>query len=257
MSINYTITTNFGAKDALPEDDPDKVIRGADFTTEFLAIQSAFTQAVTAASPTFTGTANFTNLVLSGTLNGRDPDADGTKLDGIEAGATADQTGAEIKVAYEAEANTNAFTDALLSKLNGIEAGATNTGDPAWGAITGTLSNQTDLQNALDAKQGINDTINWMDADLTLDGEFGPRSIGPTRVSINVDSGSRLEFDRPSEEFDFVIDGVVTGTIDSVGFQGDGSQLTDVNAAMVDGYNIVVDSGSPSGTDANTIYFVT
>lgn len=40
----------------------------------------------------------------------------------VEDGATADQTGAEIKTAYEAEANTNAFTDALLSKLNGIEA---------------------------------------------------------------------------------------------------------------------------------------
>lgn len=51
-------------------------------------------------------------------------DGDKTKLDGIEAGATADQTGAEIKVAYEGEANTNAFTDALLSKLNSIEANA-------------------------------------------------------------------------------------------------------------------------------------
>ena len=48
-----------------------------------------------------------------------------TKLDGIEASATADQTGAEIKSAYEGESDTNAFTDALLSKLNAIEASAT------------------------------------------------------------------------------------------------------------------------------------
>ena len=47
------------------------------------------------------------------------------KLNGIEEGATADQTNAEIKTAYEANSDTNAFTDALLSKLNGIEAGAT------------------------------------------------------------------------------------------------------------------------------------
>ena len=53
-------------------------------------------------------------------------DADHSKLDGIEAGATADQTNAEIKTAYEANSNTNAFTDALLSKLNGIAASATN-----------------------------------------------------------------------------------------------------------------------------------
>jgi len=52
--------------------------------------------------------------------------ADHSKLDGIEAGATADQSNSEIKTAYEANSNTNAFTDALLSKLNGIAASATN-----------------------------------------------------------------------------------------------------------------------------------
>lgn len=48
-----------------------------------------------------------------------------TKLSGIETAATADQTGAQIKVAYEAEANTNAYTDAEVTKLAGIETGAT------------------------------------------------------------------------------------------------------------------------------------
>jgi len=43
----------------------------------------------------------------------------------VEDGSTADQTGAEIKVAYEGEANTNAFTDAEQTKLTGIETGAT------------------------------------------------------------------------------------------------------------------------------------
>ncbi len=47
-----------------------------------------------------------------------------TKLDGVESGATADQTGAEIKSAYEGEADTNAFTDAEQTKLSGIEASA-------------------------------------------------------------------------------------------------------------------------------------
>ena len=74
---------------------------------------------------TFTGDVTVPNLITSGNVDGRDVSADGTKLDGIEANATADQTGAEIKTAYEAEADTNAFTDALLTKLNGIEASAT------------------------------------------------------------------------------------------------------------------------------------
>jgi hypothetical protein len=64
------------------------------------------------------------NVAVAGTVDGRDLATDGTKLDGIEANATADQTGAEIKTAYEGEADTNAFTDALLTKLNGIETAA-------------------------------------------------------------------------------------------------------------------------------------
>jgi len=52
-------------------------------------------------------------------------DADHTKLNAIEASATADQTNAEIKTAYEANSDTNAFTDAEKTKLSGIEASAT------------------------------------------------------------------------------------------------------------------------------------
>ena len=47
------------------------------------------------------------------------------KLDGIEAGATADQTNAQIAAAVEAASDSNTFTDADHSKLNGIEASAT------------------------------------------------------------------------------------------------------------------------------------
>jgi len=64
------------------------------------------------------------NVSLSGTVDGRDVAADGSKLDGIESGATADQTAGEIKTAYESNADTNAFTDAEQSKLSGIESGA-------------------------------------------------------------------------------------------------------------------------------------
>jgi hypothetical protein len=60
-----------------------------------------------------------------------------TKLNGIETSATADQTGAEIKTAYEGEADTNAFTDALLTKLNGIADGAEVNLDPG-GTYAGT-----------------------------------------------------------------------------------------------------------------------
>lgn len=50
--------------------------------------------------------------------------AEKTKLTAIEADATADQSGAEIKTAYEAE--LNAYTDTLNTKLVGIDEGATD-----------------------------------------------------------------------------------------------------------------------------------
>lgn len=47
--------------------------------------------------------------------------AERSKLLNIETAATADQSGAEIKSLYEAEINTNAFTDAEKTKLSGLE----------------------------------------------------------------------------------------------------------------------------------------
>ena len=61
-------------------------------------------------------------ITTNSTFDTRDVATDGTKLDTIETSATADQTGAQIKTAYQAE--TNAFTDAQFSKLAAIEASA-------------------------------------------------------------------------------------------------------------------------------------
>ena len=74
-----------------------------------------------------TGTGNVSitgSITVSGTVDGRDVSTDGTKLDGIEANATADQTNAEIRAAVEAASDSNVFTDADHSKLDGIEASA-------------------------------------------------------------------------------------------------------------------------------------
>ena len=62
---------------------------------------------------------------------------DESKLNGIESGATADQTDAEIKTAYENNANTNAFTDAEKTKLSGIAAGAEVNVNADWNAVSG------------------------------------------------------------------------------------------------------------------------
>lgn len=71
-------------------------------------------------------------------------DADHSKLDGIEASATADQTASEIKTAYESNSDTNAFTDADHSKLDGISASANNYVHPNHsGEVTSTADGAT------------------------------------------------------------------------------------------------------------------
>jgi hypothetical protein len=80
-------------------------------------------------------------------------DAEKTKLTGIETGATADQTNLEIKTAYELNANTNAFTDAEQTKLGGIEALAT--------------ADQTDAEIKIAYENNVN-TNAFTDAEKTL-----------------------------------------------------------------------------------------
>ena len=64
------------------------------------------------------------NITVSGTVDGRDIATDGSKLDNIEAGATGDQTNAQIRAAVEAASDSNVFTDADHTKLDGIDTGA-------------------------------------------------------------------------------------------------------------------------------------
>ena len=60
-----------------------------------------------------------------------------TFLGGVEAGATADQTNAEIRAAVEAAGDSNVFTDADHGKLNGIDTGAEVNVQSDWNASSG------------------------------------------------------------------------------------------------------------------------
>jgi hypothetical protein len=52
---NYTKTTNFLAKDSLPEIDSGKIIKGSEFDAEFNALQVAINTKADLASPAFSG----------------------------------------------------------------------------------------------------------------------------------------------------------------------------------------------------------
>ena len=120
---------------------------------------------------------NFTNTLKS-------------KLDAIEASATADQTNAEIKAAVEAATDSNTFTDADHTKLNAIEASADVTdttnvtaagalmdselaGIAAVKATTGTfLSADESKLDGIEASADVTDTANVTSAGALMDSEL-------------------------------------------------------------------------------------
>jgi hypothetical protein len=84
------------------------------------------------------------NITVGGTVDGRDLASDGSKLDGIEASATADQTASEIRTLVESASDSNVFTDADHTKLNGVAASANNYVHPNHsGEVTSTADGAT------------------------------------------------------------------------------------------------------------------
>jgi hypothetical protein len=142
------------------------------------------------------------DLTVGGTVDGRDIAADGTKLDGIESGATGDQTNAEIRAAVEAATDSNVFTDADHTKLNAIEASAT--ADQTAAEIRTLVESATDSNvftdadhtklNAIESGATADQTKSDIDAlninADTLDGQHGSYYTGyaDTAVANIVDS---------------------------------------------------------------------
>lgn len=191
----------------------------------------------------------------------------------VEDGATADQTGAEIKAAYEGEADTNAFTDADHTKLDGIEAGAAADQSAAEVTFSNTTSGltATDVQAAIDeveARVDANDAkVTNTDAqDLTLTGNTLAVSGDP---NTNVDISTATAVAANTAKISYTDAAAVSANTAKVSADGsfathsdftkttavantDGTQriLADINE---DGTYVVTDWTPPSGgTDDQT-----
>ena len=112
------------------------------------------------------------NILVGGTVDGRDVATDGTKLDGIEASATADQTDAEIRAAVEAASDSNVFTDADHTKLNSIETGADVVSTASVTAVGALMDSElTALASVKAINQGLATTDSPTFVDLTVSGD--------------------------------------------------------------------------------------
>lgn len=120
---------------------------------------------------------------------------DKTKLDGIEANATADQTNAEIRAAVEAATDSNVFTDADHSKLDGIETSAT--ADQTASEIRALVESATDSNVFTDADHSKLDSIAGSTTEEIQDIAGALVATGGTKTGISVvydDANNNMDF---------------------------------------------------------------
>lgn len=184
------------------------------------------------------------NIIVSGTVDGRDVATDGTKLDGIETGATADQDAAEIRTLVDSATDSNVFTDADHTKLDGIEAGATADQDAA--EIRALVDSATDSNV-------------FTDADHTkLDGiATGATNVSSlTDLSISDGTNGQVLTTNGSGTFTFAdvaaTDAQTLDGIDSSQFLRSDANDTFAGTLTLDGSVIVQNDGVSGQGDNNT-----
>ena len=116
---------------------------------------------------TMTGDLTVPNVVVSGNVDGRDVSADGTKLDGIEAGATADQTKADIDA-------LNVDADTLDGQHGAYYTGYTDTA----------------VANLVDAAPSTLDTLNELAAALGDDPNFATTVTNSVATKLPLSGGA-------------------------------------------------------------------
>ena len=169
------------------------------------------------------------------------------KLGGIEEGATADQTNAEIKTAYEANSDINAFTDAEktklqnldLSKLQGIETGAT--ADQSNAEIKTAYEANSDTNAFTDAEKTKLAGISASAGATTFVG------LGDTPANFTSAAGKTVKVNSSANALEFVdqISDVVGDTTPQLGGDLD-VQAREINTSTSNG-NIKL---NPNGSGA-------
>jgi hypothetical protein len=139
------------------------------------------------------GSAQVVALVEAGTDSNTFTDADHSKLDAIEASATADQTDAEIRAAVEAATDSNVFTDADHTKLDGIEASADVTDTTNVTAAGALMDSELTSEASVKAlNQGVATGDSPTFVGLTLTGNLEVQGTTTTIDSTTVNLGDNI-----------------------------------------------------------------
>ena len=176
------------------------------------------------------------------------PSADSTKLAGIEASATADQTNAEIAAAVEAATDSNTFTDADHTKLNAIEASAT--ADQSNAEIRTAVEAATDSNvftdadhsklNAIEASADVTDTTNVNAAAATTVGTITSGTWQGTTVAVN-QGGTGVTTSTGTGSTVLSASPTLTGTVNAADITLSGNLIVNGTSTTVDTATLTVE----------------
>ena len=241
---NYTKATDFAQKDGLPTNDPNKVIKGAEFEDEFDLIATAVNSKADTASPTFTGTVTIPTAVVTTLSLG---------------GTTITSTGTELNILDGVTAST-----AELNLLDGVTA---TTAELNY--VDGVTSN---IQTQLDAK-GTVSSLSDLSVTATADELNKLDGVTATTAELNLVDGLTAIPDYVTGIFTPVVADAVSGGNTATVGTANGRytkvgrmvhvtiQLVDITTTGMSG-NIYVrdlpftayDSGSPNMLWMGTLY---
>lgn len=155
-------------------------------------------------------------------------------------------------------------TSFLINKVSNLE--NRPSGGGTWGSITGTLSNQTDLQAALDGKaDALTADENYVtDAQLVVIGNTSGTNTGDQTSIVGI-TGTKAEFDTAVTDGNFLYVGDVTQYTDEMAQDavgnavGNGLDYDDTTGAIaVDETELVHNSlGSKQGGTVGEFYHLT
>jgi len=201
------------------------------------------------------GTASNAQIVANAVT---DTELNSAKLNGIEAGATADQTNAEIKTAYEANTNTNEFSDAEKTKLAGIATSANNYSLPTASATTlGGIKVGTNLSIAAGVLSSTDTNTTYSVGDGGLS-EINFTSADHTKLNgIATSANNYTHPSHPGDDFS-VDTGVLSGAtvvsdIDINVTTDTSGHVTDANGSVATRTLTLADLGYTGATNANYI----
>jgi len=179
------------------------------------------------------------NIAVSGTVDGRDVASDGSKLDGIESGATADQSASEILTAVKSVDGAGSGLDAdLLDSYQASEFVTSAASDTLTGS-TYTFSTGTDQKIILQGSS--NPYIRFRES--TTDKAYIQWDASGFFQFVNSETGEYLRIGNGGNGLIFVHDGT-SSTVWHSGNDGPGSGL---DADTCDGLHV------NNGVSNNTI----